>query len=128
VRRLDSVRRHACGIALVADIEVGTLPVGTSREDFVQEVWNAEAVFTRGRTSLRFAKLWADRASTCTWTPTSHHWPMIRSSALSFGRRVELRHSQCLCLPAPCRPARLHASTTKEVLGRAAEAEPAGQR
>ena len=44
----------------LADSEEGVLPLGTAREDYVQEIWNAEAVFRRGRTTLR-AELFLDR-------------------------------------------------------------------
>jgi hypothetical protein len=44
----------------LADIEAGSLPEGAATEDFVQEIWNAEAVFTRGRTTVR-AELFLDR-------------------------------------------------------------------
>jgi hypothetical protein len=37
----------------LAEIEEGPLPEGAETEDFVQETWNAEAVFARGRTTLR---------------------------------------------------------------------------
>ena len=37
----------------LADIETGNLPQGTSESDFVQELLSAEAVFERGRTTVR---------------------------------------------------------------------------
>jgi class 3 adenylate cyclase len=37
----------------IAVIEEGPLPPGTEPNDFDQEIWNAEAVFSRGRTTMR---------------------------------------------------------------------------
>jgi hypothetical protein len=37
----------------LGEIASGTLPAGTEPDDFAQQVWNAEVVFRRGRTTLR---------------------------------------------------------------------------
>jgi adenylate cyclase len=44
----------------IARIEEGPLPAGNEPHDFDQEIWNAEAVFSRGRTTLR-GELFVDR-------------------------------------------------------------------
>lgn len=44
----------------IARIEEGPFPSGTELHDFDQEIWNAEAVFSRGRTTVR-GEIFLDR-------------------------------------------------------------------